>query len=358
MRKKSQSPGISLAFLDIMSCGFGAFILLFLIIKHNYDAVVDLPEDYLEQEIETLRIENEAILAKFKSSSQEGSILEQKLLTRQKNLLSEKEELLEKERLINEWDQKKFRSLDELKFEVNEAKKNQQSLRNAQKNRAKDTLKFIGQGDREYLSGIKSGGKNILILLDISASMLDDKIVNILRRRNMEGTKRINSKKWQQAISTVEWISARLPLASKYQVMVYNENCTTLIGKNNRSWLMTNNIKGLERTIKETRKIRPEGGTNLYKAFAALKRLEPPPDNVYLITDGLPTLGKNSTEDINVSGEARLKLFEEAAKILSKNIPINVVLLPMEGDPLAAWAYWGIASVTNGSFLSPAGDWP
>ncbi len=358
MKTKSQSPGISLAFLDIMSCGFGAFILLFLIIKHNYDAVVDLPQDYLEEEIESLKIQNNAVLKKFQSSSQEESALNQKLLTIQKNLSAKKNEQTEREKLISEWDLKKFKSLDKLKFELNKAKEKQLSLQYAQMNQPKDTLKFIGQGEREYLSGIKSGGNNILILLDISASMLDEKIVNILRRRNIEGTKRINSKKWQQAVSTVEWIGARLPLASKYQIMVYNETCNSLTRKNERSWLMTSNIGELESTIQETKNIRPEGGTNLYNAFMALKRLEPPPDNVYLITDGLPTVGKNTTEDINVSGEMRLRLFEEAAKILPKNIPINIVLLPMEGDPLAAWAYWGIASVTKGSFLSPASDWP
>ena len=35
------------------------------------------------------------------------------------------------------------------------------------------------------LTGMKVGGKNILIALDMSASMLDDNIVNVLRRRNM-----------------------------------------------------------------------------------------------------------------------------------------------------------------------------
>jgi hypothetical protein len=30
----------------------------------------------------------------------------------------------------------------------------------------------------------------------------------------------------------------------------------------------------------------------------------------------------------------------------------------MEGDPMAPGAYWTLARRTNGSFLSPARDWP
>jgi hypothetical protein len=30
----------------------------------------------------------------------------------------------------------------------------------------------------------------------------------------------------------------------------------------------------------------------------------------------------------------------------------------MEGDPLAAAAYWRLAQLSRGSFLSPAEDWP
>ena len=44
---------------------------------------------------------------------------------------------------------------------------------------------FKGEGDRQYLTGLKLGGQRTLILVDRSASMLDETIVNIIRRRNM-----------------------------------------------------------------------------------------------------------------------------------------------------------------------------
>ena len=43
---------------------------------------------------------------------------------------------------------------------------------------------FVGDGDRQYLTGLKVGGKRILLLVDASASMLADDIVNAVRRRH------------------------------------------------------------------------------------------------------------------------------------------------------------------------------
>ena len=54
---------------------------------------------------------------------------------------------------------------------------------------------FIGTGDRQYLTGLKVGGNHILLLIDVSASMLDETVVNILRMRNMSDTRKLMSDK-------------------------------------------------------------------------------------------------------------------------------------------------------------------
>jgi len=43
---------------------------------------------------------------------------------------------------------------------------------------------------------------------------------------------------------------------------------------------------------------------------------------------------------------------------LPSGIPVNTILLPMEGDAYAAAAYWKLGVDTGGSFLTPARDWP
>ncbi len=54
----------------------------------------------------------------------------------------------------------------------------------------------------------------------------------------------------------------------------------------------------------------------------------------------------------------RFSYFQQAVEQLPRGIPVNIILLPMEGDPEAASAFWKLAARTDGSLLSPARDWP
>jgi hypothetical protein len=85
--------------------------------------------------------------------------------------------------------------------------------------------------------------------------------------------------------------------------------------------------------------------------------MQPAPDNIFLLTDGLPTMGSGKPWRKRVSADKRLSLFNEAIGKLPR-APVNVILYPMEGDPLAADAYWRLAKNTRGSFFSPSKDWP
>ena len=98
--------------------------------------------------------------------------------------------------------------------------------------------------------------------------------------------------------------------------------------------------------------------TNLLRGLEALRGMAPPPDNLILLVDGLPTQGRREPRRSTISGEDRLKLFDEAFGMLRPNIPVNVILFPMEGDPMAASAYWKRVIASGGAFLSPSEDWP
>ena len=72
-------------------------------------------------------------------------------------------------------------------------------------------------------------------------------------------------------------------------------------------------------------------------------------------------VGERMRLDHRPDGDARRereKLFEDAVKILEKNTPMDVVLLPMKGDTLAAHAFWRLARKTKGSYVIPSRDWP
>jgi hypothetical protein len=102
----------------------------------------------------------------------------------------------------------------------------------------------------------------------------------------------------------------------------------------------------------------PADGTSLYNAFAVAGKLSPRPDNILLITDGLPTQGRDRPGGTTVSAAERLVLFGKAAGVLPAGIPVNTLLLPMEGDAYAAAAFWRLAVDTGGAFITPARDWP
>jgi hypothetical protein len=69
-------------------------------------------------------------------------------------------------------------------------------------------------------------------------------------------------------------------------------------------------------------------------------------------------MGGKTSGTRRVSGRTRLRHYESAVRGLTGRIPINVILFPMEGDPMAASSYWRLALKSRGSFFSPSEDWP
>ena len=217
--------------------------------------------------------------------------------------------------------------------------------------------RFTGDGDRQYLTGLKLGGSRILLLLDRSASMLDHSLVNVLRLRNMPESVQRRAEKWQQAVATVDWLSTQLPPASKYQIYAFNTRAEPVVAGSDGKWLEVSDRAQLNGAIDSLGKLVPAEGTNLAAAFEVAQKLSPKPDNIYLITDGLPTQGQ-SASGAKASGRDRLKYYNQALRVLPDGIPVNVILAPMEGDPMAASAFWKLAVATRGAFLAPSRDWP
>ncbi len=359
MTRKRRFTTFSLSFLDIMSCGFGAVALIFLIIKHDVDNQTVIENEELLAEVnlleEDIRDGEEGLVrARNTLSALDQRLAEAKgLATR----ISQDIELSRSrlEELIADQSQDSIESLEE---QVRKLQAQKDELEKVDQQRGNDVRQFIGQGNRQYLTGMKFGGSHILILLDGSASMLDDSIVNVIRRRNMPDDIKRNAEKWQRALSTVDWLSAQLPQESQYQIYTFNTEVKSSITDTENTWLNVSDGAELEQGILNLRKRIPEGGTSLERVFQSISLMSPRPDNIYLITDGLPTQGLKKPKGSTVSGTERFRLFERAVDILPRGVPVNVILAPMEGDPRAASAFWQLAQITNGSFISPSKDWP
>lgn len=353
-----------LSFLDAMTCGFGAVILLYMVINASVGLRTDrltgelrAETDRLEREVldglrrlvetrNSLRaIERQKLVARGLSSRLIESIdeLEIELADYENTTLARQEHI---ERLMAD-----LRSLEESTRRLSASLPSDEP--------AGDRLRaFVGDGDRQYLTGLKVGGRRILILVDASASMLGETLVNVVRRRNLPAERRILADKWQRAVSTVDWLVTQIPRESEFQLFTFNESARAVIPESEGEWLDGGAAPLLDRAVTELRRIVPQGGTNLFRAFQSIGSLRPAPDNLILLIDGLPTLGRSPPRSRTVSAKRRLELFEQAYEELPPDLPVNVLLFPMEGDPKAPAAFWRMAMATRGSFISPSEDWP
>jgi len=226
-RKRRSFEIFSMSFLDCISCGFGAVILLFMIINAQATRATDAPTQRLMAEVSKLQYEileerKDYVLAKNTMEELENeraraaSEIEQitALIERLKAEIEErdKDALARMERI--EKLQAEIESLEEIRKELLAAKASRES--------GSQVRSFTGEGDRQYLTGLKVGGQRILVLVDASASMLDRRIINILRRRNMPPERRLLSEKWRQVVNSVDWLSAQFPPTSKFQIYAFN----------------------------------------------------------------------------------------------------------------------------------------
>ncbi len=362
MHRKRRFSTFNLSFLDIMSCGFGAVVLIFLMIDHAanvhseetnkglFAEVNLLEEDILVGKEGLVRVRN--TIARIDQQVVEAQGLSRRILEE----VEQSREELSQSRRDTPSESEQIKKLQADLKSLEEERKRLQA--EAKKRSGEKVRRILGEGDRQYLTGLKLGGNRILVLLDVSASMLDHSIVNILRRRNMSDQVKLNSAKWRQATGAVEWLMAQFPVNSWYQIYAFNTQVNAMIPGTEGSWLEIQDTPQLGKALDSMRKMIPANGTSLENTFAAVRRLAPMPDNIILITDGLPTQGERKPRGTTVSGNRRLKLFRQALDELPKGIPVNVILLPLEGDPMAASSYWKLALATGGAFLSPSRDWP
>ena len=354
----------SLSFLDVIACGFGAIVLFYTILSAQAGVQRQERNDDLQAEVDRLEEEvlegykNLVVLRNALESTEEAvpaeglaaRIIEQTEALRQQLAEAEEDTLSKRE------------AIERLKQDLKSLEEGTRRLSAGTPSPGQPGTRikgFVGSGDRQYLTGLKVGGERILILVDASASMMDETVVNVIRLRNMPEVRRMAAKKWRRTVATVDWITAQLPQKAKFQAYAFNTKARALVPGSDGKWLSAGDANALNDTLRELRALVPRDGTSLENAFAAAALLSPRPDNIILVTDGLPTQGAlPPAVRKTIDGEGRLKLFERAIDKLPGGIPVNVILLPMEGDPLAPGAYWTLTRRTNGAFLSPAKDWP
>lgn len=351
-KRRREFSTFSLSFIDCMCCGLGAVILLFMLINHasRVQAISQSPEPRVA-----------ALEAKVLAKRDAIKALETSVAQAQAATQAAREQAGRLSASIARGAGSEEGYTDErariatLKQRLRNLESRVQTLRDQASRNA--TRIHAGEGQRLYLTGLQVSGDHILILLDSSASMLAETIVNIVLRRNMSAAARRSADKWQRALATVDWITTQVPPASKFQLYTFGDTTHAVLDGTTGRWLTTRGGARLSAALRALQQAAPSGGTDLRAAFAAAARLSPPPDSIYLITDSLPTQA-GEPESGAVSQAERLDYYAAALDTRPPGTAINVILLPMEGDPLAASAFWQLALATGGAFLSPSEDWP
>jgi hypothetical protein len=365
MARKRKIEVFSLSFLDCISCGFGAVVLLFVIIngqvaqraqKAGAEAMGEtsrIEEEVLEGRKDLVRLRNavaderdtQAIVAA------EARRVEEALRELQEEAGKEGETVARRE------------SVEQLRADVRQLEEANRRLAERAAREAPATgqrvRSFVGDGNRQYLTGVKMGGSRVLILLDASASMLGRTYVNVVRFRSMPDARKVRAPKWQQAVRTVDWLTTQIRPGTKVQIYVFNETARSVVDATDGQWLTVKDGSELAAAMASLRNVVPEKGTSLINAFGVVGTLDPQPDNVFLVTDGLPTQGEKPPSEVeDVRRERRVKFMVDAIRSLPRRLPVNVMLLPMDGDPDAAGYFWELAVASGGSLLTPARDWP
>ena len=353
-----------MSFLDCMSCGFGAVILFFMIINSRSDVEPNDQTKALQAETNKLEVEvlegrkNLALartsIQKLETEEDEASdqisIIEALIAELQAELAKYDKDTLAKIKSIEKL-QSDIKSLqDEVKRLLALKKEGEAAGERARS--------FKGEGDRQYLTGLKLGGERTLILVDRSTSMLHETIVNILRRRNLPESEQLLSRKWRQVVASVDWLTSQIRPGTEYQIYMFNNVTVPVIKGTDGLWLKADDAEQLDEAVRQLRRTVPKNGTNMYAAFKIIRDMKPRPDNVILLVDSMPTMDAETSSKSVIGAAERANLFTAATQLIPSGIPINIMLYPMEGDPEAVTSFWSLALKSRGSMISVSHDWP
>lgn len=336
-----------------MSCGLGAIILVFMLVKHHVDdSSVEL--DHLKNDIQQLEQKKQKAQQALKNVEDQLAENAAQENTAKKNLEEKKSLLAATSSNMATTAQ----TLESLKS----------AIKNIKVSKTDDLIATQPENEQHYLLGLKVEGQKIAILVDNSASMTDEKLIDIIKTKNGSINAKQRAKKWIRTKKVVKWLLARLPKKSDVLTVAFSEKAKNL---GHKGWAKANDSSTITAILADLNTLIPEGATNLQHGLQIINKYTP--THLYIITDGLPTQGESQYKSLNpfarcsslsgnsniISGECRVKLFRQTiTESAPKNVQVNVILLPLEGDPDAINQYWNWTAATGGLVLSPAGNWP
>jgi hypothetical protein len=169
--------------------------------------------------------------------------------------------------------------------------------------------------------------------------------------------------KWAEVAATVGKVMRSLPELQKFQVIIFSEKASFLLGDQNQ-WLNYEGQVTAGRVEQALSQIRPKGGTNMYEAFQAAFRFRTAGlDTIYLLSDGLPNLGQGVAEEVarNLKeGDLSERLAKHIRKTMltewnskgstNPRVRINTIGFFYESPDIGSFL-WALARENEGSFV-------
>jgi len=188
--------------------------------------------------------------------------------------------------------------------------------------------------------------------------MLDESLVNIIRLQEPRPGPAAQARKWRRAVDTLDWLVTQIPRGARFQVYAFDVAARSAVAGSDGQWL-----DGSDPEVPRPggRDHRPDraGGRHL-----AQQRLRRRP-GAQTAARQHPACDRRPADPGQPAAALGHGLAPAAPRALPRRhdelpsgVPVNVILLPMEGDPMAAPAFWQLAIATRGSFLVPSRDWP
>ena len=243
MKQKSRELNVfSMSFLDAITAGFGAVVLLFMLVSQNAliepRAVVDnLEAEAARWELRVLTGQRNLVQLQEQLQAQVREWTA--LLAVRENLTSEIQDTQARLATLSEDSEARRAAIERLRAELAQLNQQSQELSATATPDPEGTRlrEFEGEGNRQYLTGLRMGGRRVAILVDTSTSMLDRTIVNILRRRNMSVEQQRRAPKWQQVVNTVDWLTTQIAPGTQVQIIGFSDKATWLAPDSEGKWL-------------------------------------------------------------------------------------------------------------------------
>jgi len=332
--RRREANSSTLSFIDSISCGFGAVLLLFILTAKQQILETDQQAQQAVEAARTLQVAIEEAEAEQKSLEKEIAALDPKP---DSDTTSLAELAARRERLAKA---------------IQEQSEALRALESEEKDPEATAALDRPSADRSYLSGLRLRGPRVVIVLESSGSMLGETASGALQR--IQAGTGANAPKWRRAKAAVRTVLAAIPKGTLVAVFQSNERTTPLTGSPANPFIDPYQNAALLSFLDRLDQLEASGGVDLGRALRTVEGLPDRPSSLLYIGDGLPTAPARGG---SLSEADRVGLFR-AATSRPFSYPVNTLLLPFEGDPAAAGLFWELSGRTGGVTLVPDESWP